>query len=89
MIGTPIIKRKPVILSRLPNGGFDIPNFDTHLAMEYFSGNASLETIRRELAKNGAMIWLFSDEELITKLRKNLVGKERFFTFINNKEDFL
>jgi len=83
MIAKPIIRRKPVILSRLPNGAFDIPNFKSHLAMEYFSGNASLETIRRELTKNGGMPWLLSDEELVAELRKNLVGKERFFTFVN------
>lgn len=86
MIEKPIIKRKPVILQHLPSGAFDIPNFNTHFALEYFSGNVSLETVRKEFWKNGSLtIWSLSDEELVAKLKENLIGKERFFDYISKE----
>lgn len=82
MIEKPIIRRKDTVLRYTENGAFDIPNFISSVAMDYFSGNISLASVRRELIDGRELHGWVGDDVLVSFLKENLKGWERFYDYL-------
>lgn len=79
IIEKPILVRKNTTLQYTENGAFDIPTFIPSVAMDYFSGNISLEIAKRELIKGNHLIGCESNEEILAELYDSLKGNEKYF----------
>ncbi len=82
MIEKPIIRRVDDILKYTKDGAFDIPTLITSVAMDYFSGNISLEDAKMELYQGGHLIGSESNLDILKRLKESLQGNERFYEYI-------
>lgn len=82
MIEKPVIRRVDSILKYTKDGAFDIPTLITSVAMDYFSGNISLEDAKIKLYQGGHLIGSESNTDVLKRLKESLKGNERFYEYI-------
>jgi len=78
----PIIIRKPIVLRYTKNGAFDIPTFTASVAIDYFSGEISINEAKTNLIIGGHIIGCEDNIDIINELQYQLKNNERFFEYI-------